>query len=65
MIVTKDQAIELAIKKAIKNKRRYNICTSVSEKDVWIVKAERNTNWWGLKSAGIVSLKGEVSWDNE
>jgi len=65
MIVTKDQAIILATKKAIKNKRRYNICTSVSEKDVWIVKSERNTNWWRLKSAGIVSPKGKVSWDNE
>ena len=65
MIVTKDQAIILATKKAIKNKRRYNICTSIFKKGEWLVKAERNTNWWGLKSAGIVSPKGKVSWVNE
>ena len=61
--MTKEQAIELAIKKAVENKRRYNICTSIFKKGEWVVKAERNTNWWGLKSVGIVSPDGTISWD--
>jgi hypothetical protein len=61
--VTKEQAIELALKKAIENKRPYNICTSVLKQGEWVVKAERNTNWWGLKSAGIVNPDGKIIWD--
>ena len=61
----KKKAVDSAIKKALQNKRRYDICISVFKENLWVIKEERNTNWWGIKGVGSVSDTGEVSWNDK